>query len=321
MPEAAAVASDQLEAIRPQVLLYCYQMLGSPFDAQDAAQETLLRAWRHGHTYDASRASLRTWVHRIATNVCLTMLTAGQRRPLPADLNPPGLDPAAPLVPDFETPWLQPAPTSWFAADRDDPAAKAVARGDLRIAITALMQQLPARQRAALILRDVLGFTAQETAGLLDLTVAACNSALQRARASLPLEQQRPWPSSAEQRQAVQRYAAAFLAADVEALVRLVSDDVRFEMPPVPAWSVGVDPYAAFMRHLFAWRGPDWLATPLLVNGQHGLAVSRLVQGVPEPHTTQVFDLDLAGRISHVLVYHDPRIFQLLTESPEGSKP
>ncbi|HEX8972991.1 RNA polymerase subunit sigma-70 [Oryzihumus sp.] len=313
MPEGVAVGSDQLEAIRPQVLLYCYQMLGSPFDAQDAAQETLLRAWRHGDSYDASRASLRTWVHRIATNVCLTMLTARQRRPLPADLNPPGLDPAAPLVPDFETPWLQPAPSSWFATGQDDPAAQAVARGDLRIAITALLQQLPARQRAALILRDVLGFTAQETAGQLDLTVAACNSALQRARASLPLKRQRPGTSSTEERQAVQRYAAAFLAADVEALVRLVSHDVRFEMPPVPAWSVGVEPYAAFMRHLFAWRGPDWQASPLLVNGQHGLAVSRLVSGVPEPHTIQVFDLDPAGRISHVLVYHDPAIFRLLT--------
>ncbi|MEO3830343.1 RNA polymerase subunit sigma-70 [Actinomadura sp. B10D3] len=166
----------ELEPCRGELVAYCYRMLGSFHEAEDLVQETMLRAWKARDRYDHTRASVRTWLYRIATNACLTALEGRSRRPLPSRLGMPSDDPAAPLTPVFDVPWLQPFPDVRLDAD---------VRGDLRLAVVAAMQVLPPRQRAVLVLRDVLQFTAAEVAAQLETTVAAVNSALQRARASL----------------------------------------------------------------------------------------------------------------------------------------
>ena len=165
-----------LEAHRAELTAYCYRMLGSVHDAEDQVQETLLRAWKARDRYDPAKASVRTWLYRIATNVCLTALASRGRRPLPSGLGAPSQDTEAPLRPALDVPWLEPFPDARFDAD---------ARADLRLAWVAAVQELPARQRAALVLRDVLDFSAAEVAEQLGTTVAAVNSALQRARVAV----------------------------------------------------------------------------------------------------------------------------------------
>src|SRR4051812_33276834 len=168
---------------RGELLAHCYRMLGSAADAEDLVQETYLRAWRSYEGFEG-RSSLRTWLYRIATNACLTALEGRGRRPLPSGLGGPSDDPEAPLVPAFDVPWLQPFPDAALG-DHADPAARVAARGSLRLALVAAMQVLPPRQRAVLVLRDVLEFSAAEVAAVLDTSTAAVNSALQRARAGL----------------------------------------------------------------------------------------------------------------------------------------
>src|SRR6185437_11919966 len=193
-----------------------------------------LRAWRARDRYDEQRASVRTWLYRIATNACLTALEGRARRPLPSGLGAPSEDPDAPLVPSFEVPWLQPFPDERL----DDPAARVTRRGSLRLALVAAMQLLPPRQRAVLLLRDVLEFTAAEVATLLDTSAAAVNSALQRARAGLsaatPTESGTAEPDDPAVRDIVDRYSRSFEAADVQTLVALLTEDAVLEMPPVP---------------------------------------------------------------------------------------
>jgi RNA polymerase sigma-70 factor (ECF subfamily) len=167
---------------RRELVVHCYRMLGSVHEAEDLVQETLLRAWKARDRYDHARASLRTWLYRIATNVCLTTLEGRERRPLPSGLGAQSTAPDTPLVPDFAVPWLQPLPDSYLGGDQLDPQARAVERDSVRLAPVAAMQLLPPRQRAVLLLRDVLGFTAAEVAEQLDATTGAVNSALQRAR-------------------------------------------------------------------------------------------------------------------------------------------
>ena len=292
------------EPYRGELVAYCYRMLGSFHEAEDLVQETMLRAWRARDRYDRTRASVRTWLYRIATNACLTALDGRPRRPLPSGLGAPSEDPGAPLTPAFDIPWLQPFP---------DARSDAEVRTDLRLALVAAMQVLPPRQRAVLMLREVLEFSAAEVAEQLGTTAAAVNSALQRARAALAEVggvEEVTEPDDPEARAVIQRYVRAFEAADVPALVQLLTDDAVLEMPPVPLWYRGSRAYGLFMDRVFAMRGTGWRMTPLTANGQPALAAYA-----PEPggghrlHTLQVFTVT-GGRIRRNVVFADPQVFQ-----------
>src|SRR4051794_10982265 len=237
-----------LEPYRGELVAYCYRMLGSVHEAEDLVQETMLRAWKARDRYDRTRASVRTWLYRIATNVCLTALEGRARRPLPSGLGAPSEDPGAPLTPAFDIPWLQPFPDARFDTG---------VRADLRLALVAAMQALPPRQRAVLVLREVLEFSAAEVAAQLGTSVAAVNSALQRARDTLARSGdlgEVAEPGDPDVQTVIERYVQAFEAADVPALVRLLADDVVLEMPPVPLWYRGAYDYGLFIGRVFDSR-------------------------------------------------------------------
>ena len=286
---------------RYELVAHCYRLLGSVHEAEDLVQETMLRAWRARDSYDEGRASLRTWLYKIATNACLTALEGRARRPLPTGLVAPSDDPQAPLVPSFDIPWLQPFP--------DDPAALTVRRGSLRLAFVAALQGLPPKQCAALILRDVLDFSAAEVADLLDTSVPAVNSALQRARAATAVESEVVEPDEQAARAMVDRYVAAFEAADVDTLVTLLTEDAVLEMPPVPLWYRGRVNYGRFIARAFALRGTDWKMVDTVANGQPAaVAYCRGDDGAYHLHTLQVFTVTTAG-IAHTVVFQDPAVF------------
>ncbi len=298
------MAPMDLEPYRGELVAYCYRMVGSFHEAEDLVQETMLRAWKARERYDASRASVRTWLYRIATNVCLTALAGRARRPLPSGLGAPSEDPGAPLTPAFDIPWLQPFPDARYDVET---------RADLRLALVAAMQLLPARQRAVLVLREVLEFSAAEVAEQLGTTVAAVNSSLQRARAAVaeagdPGEVHEP--DDAEAREVVRRYARAFEAADVPALVRLLTDAAVLEMPPVPLWYRGRRDYGLFMERVFEMRGTGWLTRQLTAGGQPALAAyARTPDGGHRLHTLQVFTV-AGGQVARNVVFADPRVFE-----------
>jgi RNA polymerase sigma-70 factor, ECF subfamily len=298
----------QVEPFRTELLAYCYRMLGSAHDAEDLVQDTYLRAWRAREQYDETRSSLRTWLYRIATNVCLTALEVRGRRPLPSGLVAAS-DPLGPLV-RGETAWLQPLPDSLL--DAGDPAGAVIDRSSLRLAFAAALQHLSARQRGALILRDVLSFSASEAADILGTTVVSVNSSLQRARARVkeagveqePLSE----PSAAEQRAWVDRYMKAFERADVEGLKRLLTEDVLMEMPPMINWFTGPGSYGLFMEWVFGAAGTDWRLKPVAANGQPGFAAYCRAGDGYELHTLQIFTVTPAG-ISRNSVFQDQEVF------------
>jgi len=304
--------AEQHEAFRGDLLAHCYRMLGSVEEAEDLVQETLLRAWRAADQYDPQRASLRTWLHRIATNACLSALQGRPRRPLPSGLAPAG-DPQAPLRPSLDIPWLQPFPDARLG----DPADATQQHAGLRLAFVAALQLLPARQRAALVLREVLQLSAAEVAQALDSSVASVNSSLQRARATLkaagPVLEELREPADPDERAVVERYLAAFEAADVPGLTRLLADDVALEMPPVALWLVGRAHYREFMERVFAMRGTGWRLLPVQANGSPALtayAPDPATGGV-RAHSLQVFAAK-GGLIRGCVTFADPRVFGLL---------
>jgi RNA polymerase sigma-70 factor (ECF subfamily) len=302
---AGLTGAADLEPYRNELVAYCYRMLGSCQEAEDLVQETMLRAWRARRQYDPARASVRTWLYRIAANACLTALAGRARRPLPSGLGAPSDDPAAPLTPAFDIPWLQPFPDARFDLGR---------RADLRLALVAALQLLPPRQRAVLLLREVLEFSAAEVASQLDSTVPAVNSALQRARAALagaadPAELAEP--GDRQVRAVIDQYVHAFEAADVPALVRLLTDDAVLEMPPVPLWYRGRDDYGRFISRVFDIRGPGWAMRRLTANGQPALAAYAPDQdGGHWLHTLQVFTVT-GGRVAANVVFADPAVFRV----------
>jgi len=260
--QAGELAIEDLAALRVPLTGYCYRLLGSAADTDDAVQETLIRASARWDQYDPSRGRLSTWVHGIATNVCIDMLRSAKRRALVVDLGQataPGADLGAPLPPDV---WLEPMPDSRLIAARD-PGEVVLERESIRLAFIAALQYLAPRQRAVLVLRDVLAFTAQETAEMLSTTVPAVNSALQRARASL--EAQRPDPSeigdpeNVQQEELLRRYVTAFEAHDVAGLTAILRDDALTSMPP------------------FAWRLTGAATIAELVAASDSCAGARLV--------------------------------------------
>ncbi len=312
----AALAGEDFERAteryRGELLAHCYQMLGSVHDAEDLVQETMLRAWRARDQYDASLSSVRTWLHRIATNACLTALASRSRRPLPSGLGAPGDNPEEPLIGGHEVPWLQAFPDSLLDGD---PAAALLARGRLRLALMAALQLLPPRQRAILILRDALTLPAAEVAEALDTSPAAVNSGLQRARARLAAagvdEEQVGQPEDARGRAVLELYVAAFRRADIEGLKRLLAADAILEMPPFRNWYAGRDDYAGFIARVFAQRGSDWQMRPTAANGQQAMAFYARGPGADYlAHTLQVFSL--AGQqVRRNVVYGDPAVFEL----------
>lgn len=237
----------ELEAYRNELTGYCYRMLGSPFDAEDAVQDSYLRAWRSRDRFEG-RSALRPWLYRIASNVCIDMLRNRRRRVRPMDLGP-AVEPVESNLRVPDIPWIEPIPTAMITSE-PDPADVALANESIRLAFVAALQQLPARQRAALILCEVLDWHAAEAAVLLDTTVASVNSALQRARVTLARAgidpDSKPRPLSDAEREMLGRFVSAFERYDIEALAHLLREDACQSMPPFDMWLSG-------RKDLLAW--------------------------------------------------------------------
>jgi RNA polymerase sigma-70 factor (ECF subfamily) len=240
---------QELESHRRALTGYCYRMLGSGSEAEDAVQETMVRAWRNADRLQA-RAALSSWLHRIASNVCFDMLQGPQRRALPMDLGPssPADGALGSTLPEHA--WVQPIADARVLPPEADPAQIAEARETLRLAFVAALQHLPPRQRAVLILREVLRWQATEVAELLEMTVASVNSALQRARATLAaldLDAADPATVDAGQQELLTRYVDAFARYDITSLVALLHEEATFSMPPFPLWLRGPEAVGEFM--------------------------------------------------------------------------
>jgi RNA polymerase sigma-70 factor, ECF subfamily len=320
------------EQFRPELLAHCYRMLGSLHDAEDQVQETMLRAWRAYGTFEG-RSSLRTWLHRIATNVCLRAMENRERRPLPSGLGAPGDDPAGPVAPPpSAVTWLEPFPDALLRPESADPAAVATARSGLRLALIAALQQLPARQRTVLILRDVLGWRAAEVAELLGVSVTAVNSTLQRAREQLrhavPAADDIREPASQADRTVLDRYAAAIENADAAAVVELLHEDATFEMPPMPTWFRGRDNIGRFLATRVLTSPGVFTLVPVAANGQPALAVYRQAEdGTRRAYGIQVLTLR-ESRITSVVAFLTSSLFpafglpaELPAELPAAARP
>lgn len=266
----------RLEKHRVELTGYCYRMLGSSFEAEDAVQDTMVRAWRNYEKFEG-RSSLRSWLYRIATNVCLDMLAAGDKRARPVDLSDSTPLAQAALSPRADNTWLEPMPDARVLPTVADPAEAAVAKESVRLAFMAALQQLPPKQRAVLILREVLAWRANEVAELLDTSVASVNSALQRARATLAERDDKAAdaavsdPLDEEQRKLLERYVAAFEGYDMAALTALLHEDAIMTMPPFDLWLTGHDDITGFMTTIgSACEGSRLI--PVQVNGLPGFA-------------------------------------------------
>ncbi|MEV5190701.1 sigma-70 family RNA polymerase sigma factor [Streptomyces werraensis] len=265
-----------LEQYRVELTGYCYRMLGSSFEAEDAVQDTMIRAWRSIDKFEG-RSSLRSWLYRIATNVCLDMLSAGNKRARPMDLSESTPLARAALSPRPDHTWLEPMPDDRVLPTPADPAEAAVAKESVRLAFMAALQRLPAKQRAVLILREVLAWKASEVAELLGTSVASVNSALQRARATLA-ERREPGADAAvadpldeDQKKLLDRYVAAFEGYDMSALTALLHEDAIMTMPPFDLWLTGADDITGFMTTMGAACAHSKLL-PVEVNGLPGFA-------------------------------------------------
>jgi RNA polymerase sigma-70 factor (ECF subfamily) len=310
---SAATISEEFAQLadpyRNELLAYCYRMLGSVHDAEDQVQETLLRAWRSFGDFEG-RSSMRTWLYRIATNTCLRALETRTRRPLPSGLGEPTEDPDGPVpVPHLDVPWLQPFPDALTGRGAGDPAAVVATRASMRLALIAALQYLPPRQRAALILRDVLGWHAAEAAGLLGVSTAAANSALQRARANIaslaPAEEDILEPADPKVKELLERYAAAFETADVAGLTELLRADAVLEMPPMAVWFAGRDRVSRFLGRRVLLRPGDFALRPVQANGQPAFAAyERGAAGRHEAHAIQVLTVTADG-ISRIVSFND----------------
>jgi RNA polymerase sigma-70 factor (ECF subfamily) len=311
-----ATLTQDLERHRAELTAYCYRMLGSAFEAEDAVQETLVRAWRAIDSFEG-RAALRTWLYRIATNVCFDMLKGRQRRARPMDLGPASTADSPLPVPLPEVAWIEPIPDSLLLPEGGDPAEVAVSRETVRLAFVTALQHLPPRQRAVLILREVLRWKASEVAELLDTTVASVNSALQRARTTLaesnPAATDPFQPMDDEQQALLARYVDAFERYDLDSLVSLLHEDATQSMPPYELWLRGHDDIRRwFLGTGIGCRGsrvvPTVAANGLPAFGQYKPSGPN---GGLEPWSLQVVEIS-AGRIIGLNFFLDTtRLFPL----------
>ncbi|HYU86242.1 MAG TPA: sigma-70 family RNA polymerase sigma factor [Kribbellaceae bacterium] len=317
---------------RRELLAHCYRMLGSVHDAEDLVQETYLRAWRAYDDFEG-RSSMRTWLYRIATNTCLNALESKQRRPLPTGLGGPSDAPEGDLAERQEVSWLEPVPDAMVAGDSSDPATLVAERESVRLAFIAALQYLPPRQRAVLILRDVLRWRAAEVADAVGISTAAVNSTLQRARAQLdqamPEQDQVAEPTEADKLELLERWVKAFESYDVDEIVRLFTEDVVWEMPPFAAWFKG----ALNVGKLIATQCPaehagDQVLVPVSANGQPGFA---LYMRDPETRQHRAFQIQVltltAAGVAHAVAFFDVSLFeafglpQLLSDLADSRPP
>ena len=312
------VRPQELEQYRRELTGYCYRMLGSIFDADDAVQETMLRAWRASDDFEG-RSAARSWLYRIATNVCLDMLRSRQRRARPMDLGPSSTaeTPIGPMLPEHA--WVQPIPDARVLPGDGDPAELAAQRDSVRLAFIAALQHLPARQRAVLILREVLRWQASEVAELLDTSVASVNSALQRARATLAdrgvstgtgtsTSTGRPEPMPADQEQLLARYVEAFQRYDIDSLVALLHEEVVMSMPPYDFWLRG----PANLGRWFLGQGFGCQGSRLVATAANGCAAFGSYRVDPAggytPFAIQVIEIS-GDRITGHHNFVDPALF------------
>jgi RNA polymerase sigma-70 factor, ECF subfamily len=307
---------EQAAPFRAELIAHCYRMLGSVHDAEDLVQDTYLRAWR-GYQEFEERAALRTWLYRIATNACLRALQNRARRVLPAGVGDASMDPDTRLDGnDGAYEWLEPIPDALaFEKALQNPETALIARQSVRLAVMTALQELPARQRAVLILRDVVQFSAAEVAELLETTPAAVNSSLQRARARLaeasPAEEslRKPEPDDIERREVIDRYCAAFENSDMAALTELLQADVKLEMPPMPVWFTGRDAVLRFLAARAFAKPGDVVFVPTAANGQPAVAEYRRTDDqVMRAHSIHVLDTGATG-IAGITVFLDPGLF------------
>jgi RNA polymerase sigma-70 factor, ECF subfamily len=299
---------------RRELFAHCYRMLGSVHDAEDQVQETYLRAWRAYDSFEG-RSSMRTWLHRIATNTCLDALESRGRRPLPTGLGAPSANPLEELVERAEVPWLEPVADDMVGAVEDaDPAAVVASRESVRLAFVAALQHLPPRQRAVLLLRDVLKWRAAEVAELLETSVASVNSALQRARAQLarlaPNEGSVREPVTPTQRRLLDRYMAAFEAKDVQAIVALFTQDAVWEMPPFAGWFQGPQDIGMLVTTHCPGDPGGMRLIPAALNGQPSFAMYLRTAPGQEFVPFQLHVLQLEGdAVGHVSAFLDVSLF------------
>jgi RNA polymerase sigma-70 factor (ECF subfamily) len=304
----AAFVSDT-EPFRRELLAHCYRLLGSPHDAEDLVQETYLRASRAYGDFEG-RSSVRTWLYRIATNACLSALTHRSRRVLPSGLGAPEPDPSTPSVSaPAEIVWLQPLPDGSVSPESGDPAAVVAGREGLRLALIASLQYLPGRQRAVLILRDVLAFPASEVAVMLDTSTTAVKSTLQRARARLAelglVADDIAEPVESAARALLEQYIAAFEAADATALGRLLCRDATLEATPFLNWYAGKTTCVPFLHNWILGSPGDWRMRPMSANGQPAAACYvRDAQGIYQGYGVVVLTATHEG-ISRIVSFGD----------------
>jgi RNA polymerase sigma-70 factor, ECF subfamily len=312
---AAGEFVSRAEPYRRELLAHCYRMLGSATDAEDVVQETFLRAWR---SYDAfeGRSSMRTWLYRIATNACLSALQHHSRRLMPSGLGAPSDDPGlAPAANDASVRWLQPMPDTLVIPYAADPAEVAALRDSIRLALIVSLQYLPGRQRAVLILRDVLAFPAGEVAEMLDMTTAAVKSALSRARARMSEVNAHAddvtEPTEADARALLDRYVTAFENADAAALESLLCEEAVLEAPPLRTWYASMGTCLPFMvQHVLGSPG-QWHMVPTMANGEPAVAAySRIEDGSYLAYGVVVLTVR-GGAIAAISSFGDPSLVTL----------
>ena len=303
--------SAETERFRRELLAHCYRMVGSAHDAEDLVQETYLRAWRSYPGFEG-RASIRSWLYTIATNVCLTALKPRPVRVLPSGLAGPydgsGRPPSP--APPGEVAWLEPLPDAWIAPPADDPAAVVIGRESVRLALIASLQHLPARQRVILILRDVLGFSAAETAEILGTTTAAVKSGLQRARARLDEADPEPAallePADQRARALLQGYIAAFERSDASLLEQVLRTDATLEATPFRDWQAG-RAMCIYLLAAYVMGSPgDWRMIATAANGQPAAVVYHRDTGGALRADGVVVLSPTAGGVSRVVKFGDP---------------